>query len=100
MLLLQESHADDKRWSSRGNYTRELLQVVSVFMKLHEALKCCPQEELFFQQEILIADFEHHLDRNHEEPHPHYADTLRSVVNCFDLTDVWKEVFPKARQYT
>lgn len=40
------------------------------------------------------------LDRNHDEPHPRSASTLKTLLSYHQLVDVWREHFPKVKQYT
>uniref|UniRef100_A0AAR2LUZ3 CCHC-type domain-containing protein n=1 Tax=Pygocentrus nattereri TaxID=42514 RepID=A0AAR2LUZ3_PYGNA len=40
------------------------------------------------------------LDGNGEEPHPQPASALTTVISMFNLIDVWREKFPRIKQYT
>lgn len=73
---------------------------IECFRKLQEVIKGIPQERVI----IVAGDFNctvnHTVDRNHDEPHPKSSEALRNVLKYHALVDVWRESFPKEKQYT
>lgn len=67
--------------------------------KLIDTLEGCNSEEFLF----LAGDFNcttNNLDRNHVEPHMASRNKLISIVEAFDLADVWREKHRDFRQYS
>lgn len=56
--------------------------------KLSDALSHCPRDNIV----ILGGDFNctlnQQLDRNHNEPHPSSAKSLKSVIDYYNLVDL------------
>lgn len=70
------------------------------FKTLSHALSQCPQGNIL----VLGGDFNctvnPDLDRNHDEPHPPSAESLKKLLHDHNLVDLWREAFPGVRQYT
>lgn len=73
---------------------------IEFFEILSDALSQCPHGNIL----VLGGDFNctvnPDLDRNHDEPHPSSAESLRKLINDHNLVDLWREAFPGVKQYT
>ncbi len=73
---------------------------VLFFLKLQEAMNNIPRENCIIVAGDFNCTLDHTVDRNHDEPHLNSAEALKKVIMFHSLVDVWRESFPKSRQYT
>ncbi|KAL1258995.1 hypothetical protein QQF64_009572 [Cirrhinus molitorella] len=71
---------------------------VTFFNKLEAALSVVPQDRVVVVAGDFNCTLDHTVDRNHEEPHSHSADTLRSLIFYHSLVDIWRESLPQISQ--
>lgn len=70
------------------------------FNQLADALAVCPQGNVVLVGGDHNCTENHVIDRNHDEPHPQSAEVLKSLVNRFNLVDLWRDASPGVRQYS
>ena len=75
---------------ARVLFLNELTKVLS---------QCEPEEFLFLSGDYNCTENDH-LDRNHIEPHGDSKRAMKQLVETHSLTDVWRGMHDKHRQYT
>lgn len=73
---------------------------IELFHKLNDKLKQFNSNSVIVLGGDWNCTTHHSVDRNAEEPHPPSASLLNSIVEEHDLTDVWRKLNSKVRQYT
>jgi len=100
-ILRADIALGDVHFSFFNVYAPNIGQERIMFFKiLYNALSQCPQENII----VLGGDFNctvnPYMDRNHDEPHPPSADSLKKLLNDHYLVDLWREAYPGVRQYS
>ncbi len=70
------------------------------FEKLSDALSHCPQNNIIMLGGDFNCTLNQQLDRNHNEPHPSSANALKKIVDYYNFVDLWRDTFPRLKQYT
>lgn len=76
------------------------LERVCFLNKLADVMKDCDIEEHLFLGGDFNCTVNDRLDRNHQEPHPASRRRLSSLVETYELCDVWRRLHQKQKQYT
>lgn len=70
------------------------------FKMLSQVLGGCSTDHFLVVGGDFNCTMDFNKDRNHGEPHPQSVRELATVLNTFDLVDIWRIFHPTSRQYT
>lgn len=64
-----------------------------------DVIKDCDSDEYLFLGGDFNCTVNDRLDRNHQEPHPASRSRPSSLIETYELCDVWRRFHQKQRQY-